>query len=196
MSLITSARNYLVEKFINDTDGTHLFFLDNDISFDKDAFLRLVSWGTICPVVAGCYRLKQPRHSYRVDLIKDEEDNYATAMGGQLLLAERVPTGFMLIQRKVIEDLSERHPEFHYRAKGHGVNEYTALVALFQNPFKDGAMIGEDYFFCDLVTSNGYAIFVDPAIELGHIGLMEYHGALIEAFDGSDNDGDERNSDS
>ena len=36
-SLITRARNYLVDEYLNRSDCTHLLFIDSDISFDPNA---------------------------------------------------------------------------------------------------------------------------------------------------------------
>lgn len=42
-SLITRARNYLVDEFLRNTDFTHLLFLDSDIGFDPNDVLAMLA---------------------------------------------------------------------------------------------------------------------------------------------------------
>jgi GT2 family glycosyltransferase len=36
--------------------------------------------------------------------------------------------------------------------------------------------MGEDYLFCDRARELGFEVWVDPSIELGHMGVQEYKG--------------------
>ena len=55
-SLITRARNKLVKKFL-DTDHTHLFFIDADISFTPDDFIRVLNLNK--PISTAPYPIKR-----------------------------------------------------------------------------------------------------------------------------------------
>ncbi len=55
-SLITRARNKLVKQFL-DTDHTHLFFIDADISFTPDDFIRVLNLNK--PISTAPYPIKK-----------------------------------------------------------------------------------------------------------------------------------------
>ena len=55
-SLITRARNYLVDEFLHRSDCTHLLFLDSDISFDPRDVIALLALDK--DVIGGPYPKK------------------------------------------------------------------------------------------------------------------------------------------
>ena len=55
-SLVTRGRNTLVSFFMENTDATHLFFIDADIEFQPEEILRMVAYDK--PVVVGAYPKK------------------------------------------------------------------------------------------------------------------------------------------
>ena len=56
-SLITRSRSVLVSRFLDNPRATHMMFIDADISFEPDQFLRLLRLDE--DFVAGAYPLKQ-----------------------------------------------------------------------------------------------------------------------------------------
>src|SRR6202020_688399 len=56
-SLITRSRSVLVSRFLDNPRATHLMFIDADIGFEPDQFLRLLRIDK--PFAAGAYPLKQ-----------------------------------------------------------------------------------------------------------------------------------------
>jgi len=57
------------------------------------------------------------------------------------------------------------HPERIYEHMGH------AAFAFFQMFFKDGALVGEDYLFCNEWAELGGKIYLDPELHLTHWGI-------------------------
>jgi GT2 family glycosyltransferase len=94
-------------------------------------------------------------------------------LSGELLEMQRIPTGCLLIKMSVFDKLSKPYFRFDTDASG--------------------AIVGEDYVFCDRAREAGFRIWCDAALsrEIGHIGLNVYRlpdmaapaGAVREAAD-------------
>lgn len=135
-SLITRARNNIVEMFLHMPEYTHLMFIDADIKFHAEDVLSLLS---ICdesyPVIAGIY----PKKSISWDLVESAVQagvpsselkkftdhpviNWIVPEGGgslQIKMGEPVEvaalgTGFMMMRRDVLRQMREKYPELAY----------------------------------------------------------------------------------
>jgi hypothetical protein len=121
-------------------------------------------------VVAAVPRVRDAKATYIATLDEDAEGLTLNQMG--LVRAKRVATAFMLVQRKVFEDLIAAHPEWDYYE--HRQDKH--LNAVFDFKVTDEGYIGEDFLFCDRAREAGYEVWVDPTITLGHMGVQEYVG--------------------
>ena len=86
----------------------------------------------------------------------------------------------MALDRSVLTDLAAAHPD--WRREGHedmNADQRAAYHQFFQFT-TDDAEIGEDYLFCDRWRAIGGEVWVDPSIELKHVGSSEYAGRLLE----------------
>lgn len=175
-SVVSRARNLLVRDFL-DSDCTELLFIDSDINFESDAILRLMAWGSDKKkgIVAAVPRVRDPNPIYIADLDRDSEGQLS--MNGRgLVRAERVATAFMWVNRKVFEDLINAHPEWDYFDKRAG----KTLNAVFDFKVEPEGYMGEDFLFCNRAREQGYEVWVDPSITLGHMGVQEYIGNFGE----------------
>ena len=135
-SLITRARNYLVDEFIRAEDFTHLMFIDADIHFDPRDVLSLAA---LCdddkPIIGGPYGKKciaWEKIVQAVDAgVADKDPNELQSFVGdfvfnpvqgttELKINEPVKvleigTGFMMAQREVFTKWREAYPQFHYK---------------------------------------------------------------------------------
>lgn len=175
-SVVSRARNLLVKDFL-DSGADYLMFIDSDINFEPDDIFRLMAWAqdTKKGIVAGVPRVRDVQKTYIADLDYDENGNL-TMNGMGLVRATRVATAFMLIQRKVIEDMMAANPDWSYFDKRCGKE----VPALFDFMLTDEGYIGEDFLFCDRTRALGYEVWVDPTISLGHMGVQEYTGNFGE----------------
>ena len=170
-SVVSRARNLLVRDFL-ETDCTDLMFIDSDINFEPESIFRLMAWATdpVKGIVAGVPRTRKSDKVYIAKLDQDEEGVTMNGMG--LVRAQRVATAFMLVQRKVFEDLIEKHPEWAYQDHITKTN----LHAVFDFKVTEEGYMGEDFLFCDRAREQGYEVWIDPTIKLGHMGIHEYEG--------------------
>lgn len=168
-SIITRARNLLVSRF-RASDCTDLLFVDSDINFKVDDVLRLLALSSDKDVVAGAYPRRGGALSYFTDI--DYGENGELVFVDGLLRVKRVGTGFMLIRRHVIDALVARHPEWRYYVD----TEKTHHYSVFDFMTTPDGYIGEDYLFCDRVREQGFNVYLDPDVNLGHYGNQEFTG--------------------
>ncbi len=160
-SLITRGRNTIADTFLK-TDFEALLFIDADIRFRTEDVAKL--WNLNAPIAVGAYRMKCEEIKYsawRDNKIVNLQD----IEGKEPLKVDYAATGFMMIQRDVFEQMKDKVEKY---------DEEGERYAFFQDPIIDGMHMSEDYFFCKTWRDMGGEILLDPTIELGHIGTVEY----------------------
>ena len=169
------ARSVLVKNFL-ETDCTHLLFIDSDIGFESHAVAGLVEAGV--PFCGGVYRKREPKKRFNAVVHEPLEHM------GPWLRVNRVATGFMCLERRVLEEMSKRAPICK-------INKCGDVPLVFRTS-REGKFIAEDYCFCDdynkLYEEGVFdqPIWVYPDITFDHDG---YLGNLHESLLGSDTDG-------
>lgn len=197
-SLITRARNELVRQFL-ETDCDYLMFIDADIGFDGQAIATLMAADK--DIACGIYPKKEVNWQSVEAAAKLERDNladYAGAfvlnmIGGQdaatdedgMFEVRHGGTGFMLIKRQVFEYLKPLVPT--YRISSYKDPETDRFVKpltfeFFATSIDDsGALLSEDYHFCELWRKNGGSIYANPFIKLLHVGTHVFGGDIIKS---------------
>ena len=134
-SLITRARNYLVDEFLR-SPYSHLMFIDSDINFSPQDVLALASMiGEDKPIIGApypkkCIAWEKVRNAVDSGLA-DEDPTILEKFTGdfvfnptagttQIKVNEptevlEVGTGFVMIAREVFEKFREEYPQFSYR---------------------------------------------------------------------------------
>jgi hypothetical protein len=164
-SIITMARNTLVHEFMK-TDATEMLFIDADVIATADDILRLMAQSSGKDITAGAYPRRAKDKMFFADLYYDDKGDLE--FDGSLMRVKRVGTGFMMIQRHVIEKMIAAHPEWMYDFKGEQV------CSLFDFAIKDGNYVGEDYLFCDRAGEMGFTAHIDVDISLPHVGTEAF----------------------
>ena len=136
--------------------------MDSDIGFESHALAGLVEAGV--PLCAGVYRKREENLSFNCQVHDPQE------FKGPWLRVNRVATGFMCIERHVLEEMSARVPKCDLQQdKG---------VPLVFRTSTDERFIGEDYCFCDdyneLYKEGVFdqPIWVYPDITFNHNGYV------------------------
>jgi GT2 family glycosyltransferase len=146
---IDRVRNSIVHYFLEKTQATHLFFLDDDVLAFPDTVIRLLKRNV--PIVSGLYKERDQRHRFIViDTPKGRDGKLRfffryrkDAPKNKLLQCDVVPAGCLLIERSVLCKLHE--PWFHVEKK-----------------------LGEDVYFSLCARRAGYKILVDTGAECLH----------------------------
>jgi hypothetical protein len=88
-----------------------------------------------------------------------------------------------LLKRSVFENLMPHVPT--YRTSTHKVDgEYVKPLTheFFATSIDEtGALLSEDYHFCDLWRKHGGKIYANPFIKLEHVGTYTYTGDLLKS---------------
>lgn len=204
-SLIPRARNGIVARFMADKEGTHLIFIDADITFPWQAVLKLVLMD--CDLSGGCYPKKMLNwDKVRANLKNDIEmpegvlmaksldyvfnpvyqiiDGKTTAhVQNNMVKVKDLGTGFMMIKRDVFDIMMYQYSDLKYNnnvAGYHveGGDDY--FYSLFDTEIdpKSKVYLSEDYLFCQRWRETGGNCFLDLSISLNHTGNMDFRGCL------------------
>lgn len=160
-AFIDLARCTFAAMFLK-TDCTHLFFIDSDLRWEPRAFVGLLTSGK--PIVAGAYRKREEPEQYPLRFI-EEEGGIKTVDGW--IKCDRVATGFLCIERSVIEEMSK--DVRWIKQAGEFFSEVPRLF--YTDIIDDDRFIGEDFAFCDLYTKKyGEPMYVWPDMDFVHGG--------------------------
>lgn len=211
-SLITRARNNLVAKAMNNPDMTHILFIDNDITWDPIDILKLLIADK--DLIGGIYpyknfdwkKLQEPNAIENIlnkknnFFFKNTDDdrmiqhsilnynlNYKTKnieVTNNLIEVRHIATGFMLIKRTVIEQLSNVYPDTKYVDDINYLNkdEERFAYALFDCAVIEKHYFSEDWLFCHRWSQINGKIYTDISINLQHTGLQDYDGSLLASL--------------
>ena len=165
-SLVSRARNVLTADFL-ETDCTHLLWVDTDLIFSAEQVKKMLAHEV--PLVGGFYPKKQDGPlAWVCNSLPDAEE----ADENGLQRVRYIGTGFMLIQRELIETVRMMHPELEYRSDGSGRAEWDLWRVGVHAP--SGRYLSEDWWFCQMVLDLGVPVFGDVHVILKHMGFAIY----------------------
>jgi len=173
-AVIQWARDEVVDLFL-ETDANRLFWIDSDMIWEPDDFMRLLAISQQNEVVCASYPAKTEPATYFLSYEPDaaiESDNFETLsiLGAGL--------GFTVMHRKVIEELCENAPKLYDE-----VSEKSSYEIFRVGRNAKGNRQGEDMAFFEDVRKLGYRISLDISIKLGHVGNKIYRGDITKAFE-------------
>lgn len=199
-SLITRARNYLVDEFLR-SDATHLMFIDSDIDFNPMDVLALLALDK--DIIGAPYPKKTIAWEKILDAAKfglaDSNPNKLEEYAGdyvfnpvpgtlEIKLDEPVEvleigTGFMMVKRETLVQWRAAYPDYSYipdhnRTKNFdGSREIHAFFDTVIDP-DSRRYLSEDYMFCQWARKVGLKVFFCPWMKLKHAGMYIYGGSL------------------
>lgn len=138
---IVSNRTFLVNAAIKD-GATHILFVDADMLFPYDVIPKLLAHKK--EIVGVKYKKRELPVKW---LYKPQGEESET----ELFKVDHVGTGLLLIDLSVFSKL-----------KGAWFN--------FGRDSQGQLVLGEDVWFCNTARDAGYDVWVDPTIQVGHIG--------------------------
>lgn len=172
-SVVTWARNVIVANFLK-SDATHLFWIDSDIAWAPNDFLRLL--GAACgpyDIIGATYALKTEPPQV---IINHPDPNAVEVNGHGNVRVRSLALGFTVVKREVIEKLADGVPQI--------IIQGIACPDVFRLGRRDdGNAVGEDIaFFDDAAALGGYKAWLDPSVKLDHIGMKAYRSDAINAL--------------
>lgn len=204
-SLITRARNYLVDEFLR-SGFTHLLFLDSDIHFDPRDVIALIALDK--DIIGAPY----PKKSIKWNSIKDAivknpkiEVQELEKLAGDFVFnpvpgTERfsvatpievleIGTGFMMVKRHVFEKFEKQYPNLRYKPDHVGQANFDGsryihayfdtVIDTVENGGKGSdRYLSEDYMFCQWWRNMGGQIYLCPWMKTHHIGSYAFTGDM------------------
>jgi hypothetical protein len=205
-SLITRARNYLVDEFLR-TDFTHLLFIDSDIHYNPQDVIALLALDK--DVIGGPYPKKsinwnnvahaarthpniEPKElealvgEYVFNVVKGTQSFQVT----DPLEVLEIGTGFMLVKREVFTKMEKEYPMIRYRPDHVGqanfdgsryIHAYFDTVIDTKDSITGGGSdryLSEDYMFCQMWRKMGGQIYLCPWMKTQHIGTYAFTGNM------------------
>ena len=190
---VSEARNYLLTRFFDKTDATHLLFIDTDMGFPAKLVPDML--GLAKPVVGVVAPKRQIDLKRVAELAKHEADtNRAVAKAHEFVvrkLASAGPArngfiqveacggGIVLIERSCIAALLKRAPQLSDET-GKGRTPLTRDLPRLIRAFdplvrEDGARLSEDFAFCHRWrTLCGGEVWASVAHQITHVGLHHF----------------------
>jgi hypothetical protein len=179
-SLISRARNAAVAHFLQDSDATHLLFIDSDIIYEPEDVMKLVEAKK--EVVGGMYPKKYIKWDYIKKNPTAEKVDFpiGTSQINSQGFIETIyaPTGFLLIAKTAIKKLIEKNPNLEYKNDIDGYGLGDNFYNLFNVGVKNGIYESEDWGFSSLWREAGGTVYIHPDINVKHVGWHEYEGNL------------------
>ena len=206
-SLITRARNYLVDEFVNRSDCTHMLFLDSDVHFNPQDVIAMLALDR--EVIGGPYPKKAIKWKNIIAALKrnpDLQPNEVEKLAGDFVFnpvkgtqsfsvsdpleVMEIGTGFMMIRREVFEKMAKEYPQIHYKPDHVGqanfdgtryIHAYFDTVIDTKDSITGGGSdryLSEDYMFCQMWRKMGGKIWLCPWMRTAHIGTYHFHGDM------------------
>jgi hypothetical protein len=205
-SLITRARNYLVDEFLR-SDYTHLLFIDSDVHYnqqdvvacmalDKDVIggpypKKSINWGNVAQAARTHpdiepKELEQLVGEYVFNVVKGTKQFSVT----EPLEVMEIGTGFMMVKREVFEKMEKQYPMIRYKPDHVGQANFdgTRYIHAFFDTVIDtkesivgggsDRYLSEDYMFCQMWRKMGGKIYLCPWMKTQHIGTYAFTGNM------------------
>jgi hypothetical protein len=205
-SLITRARNYLVDEFLR-SECTHMLFIDSDIHFNPQDVIALLALNK--EVIGGPYPKKSINWNNVALAARNNPDMPPGELEGlvgeyvfnvvkgtsQFSVTEplevlEIGTGFMLIKREVFGKMSEAYPLIRYKPDHVGQKNFdgTRYIHAYFDTVIDSIdsitgggserYLSEDYMFCQMWRKIGGQIYLCPWMKTQHIGSYAFTGNM------------------
>lgn len=168
-SLVYHARNIFVERALNG-EYDYIFMVDSDMVLPEDTLIRLLADDK--DIVSGlAFKRRFPHEPACLSLCRVVENipvfkSMSTWEPGELKQVEGVGSACILIKTDVFKALGE-------------INWYMPTLEF-----------SEDYSFCLRATEEGFKIFVDTSLVVGHIGEQvfgeEHYRTSLEYMKGGE----------
>lgn len=171
-------RNWMVGTFLEQTNLSHMAFVDWDVGFPTGTLVKLMERDVDICGASYPYRadpldfpmawLGAPGSSvYAVDPKTGERDDNG------LIEVSGIPTGCLVISRKCLETMISMRPDLEYFEP---MLKSKKAYSLFEWVRKDKVIFTEDYAFCYLARECGFRVWLDPDFDMLHVGIKQFRG--------------------
>jgi hypothetical protein len=174
-SNLPKARNALCAWFLT-SEFDDLLFIDDDMAWKAGAVIRLLASDK--PIIGAVGRRKADKVTWCLRFLEGSQNSLHQDEFGALEV-EMLGTGMLKISREALQGIIAARPDLKHTNPDDDMP--AEVAAHYYRFFRFGDQDeGEDYMFSALWRSLGGSVWVDPEIELGHIGEKEYLGRFAD----------------
>lgn len=170
-SLPHHARSQTAHRFLN-SNLSHIFWIDSDILWTAEEFMKMLALGTKMSVVTGTYPAKRVPIQFHLQPETKGVDQVSTNEWGCMPVGG-AGLGFTVVQREAMEHLARSAEMAVFPDTGPEPIPY-----IFKTDIVDGHARGEDMAFFSDLREQGDRVWLYPDLNLGHIGPRVYQGSL------------------
>lgn len=170
-SIVEVARTKVVHEFLK-TDCNRLFMIDSDQTWKAKDAMRLIALSTKMSVVLASYPSKMDPPTFMLSPIEGE----VLSNEWGCLPIKGIGLGFTIVHREIIKALSDKAPLAKFPSSD------LLVPHVFRCDVEDGVFVGEDMAFFNDVRALGHTVWLDPTVNVGHVGGKEYGGSIMDAI--------------
>lgn len=167
--IVEWARDTVLDSFLK-SGAQKLFWIDSDMVWEPDDFLKMVALSTVRDVVCASYPSKSDDVEFQIAGTGQPE----TADEFGLIEIAGLGLGFTIMDRSVCADIAASvTTTFDQMLK-------RPLPNVFRVDATETGRRGEDIAFFSDVRALGHKVYLDPTISLGHVGEKIWRGKAID----------------
>lgn len=171
-ALVERSRSIVATRFLERSAAEVLLHLDSDIVFRAEDALQICQQALTYDLVAGIYFTRSGRQCHSTSWLG--LDRLHLGDDPTPVPIRYAATGFLAAHRRVFERLVTRpdQPLCHPDEPWHFYPFYLPTIA--HNDRGQPVLLSEDYAFCERARQEGFTVYANPAIRLGHVGTYCY----------------------
>jgi hypothetical protein len=168
---VIMGRDAVLDDFLRG-DKQKLFWIDSDMVWEPDDFVRMLAISTSIDVLTAAYPAKVDGEPKFFAAFKD-----GPAQGEfGLFEIDGIGLGFTVVDRKICQELADKAPRVRDQIAGRD------MASVFRFDVHDGNRRTEDMAFFADVRGLGHKVWLDPMVSLGHVGMKEFRGSVLTAM--------------
>lgn len=168
-AVVQWARDEVADLFLQ-SDATRLFWIDSDMVWKPEDFMRMLALSQYRDVICAAYPAKREQPTFFLKYGELVHDEYG------LVEIEGIGLGFSVVSRKVMRQLADKAKKVRDQITD------KEMSSIFRVDSTDGNRRGEDMAFFADILALGHKVWLDPAVDLGHIGQKTYTGTIRDAL--------------
>lgn len=171
-SIVTQARDEVLDLFLQ-SDANRLFWIDSDMCWTENEFVRLLALSKVREVVCATYPAKCDPPTF---FVNHDSSAHLTQQEYGLIEVYGVGMGFACMTREPLEKLAATKTDVFDQVSKRN------MKAVFRAGIINGNRQGEDMAFFNDIRDLGYKVWLDPEVRPSHIGMKIYEGSIKDAM--------------
>lgn len=169
-ALISRVRSVAVSQWYKQTAGDVFLMVDDDIVFDIDDAEKVVALAREKRSIASAaYPVRDGSHLASASLVDGEEIAFGPGQPPKEI--RWAGTGFIAVHRDVVEALIKTLPLTMVTTPW---SFWPMFMPFVYGDGVEANYLSEDWAMCERARKLGFRVWLDPSIELKHIGSFEY----------------------